>query len=153
MFAQMPPDGTADCDMMLNDPAPGDAQYLEDRLYEFNESATGIAGGEWLSIIVRDDGGRIVAGICGSTWGGGAEIRQFWVDGPRRGQGLGTQLIEAAEAEAFRRGCRQVVLMTFSFQAPVFYMKRGYEVIAALDDFPAGHRNLLMRKRLHRVTP
>lgn len=137
--------------MILTDPAPDAVQYLEDRLYEFNEGATGIAGGEWLSIIVRDDDGRIVAGICGSTWGGGAEIRQFWVDAGRRHQGLGTQLIDAAEAEAFRRGCRQVVLMTFSFQAPAFYMKRGYEVVATLHDYPVGHHNLLMRKHLDPV--
>lgn len=129
-------------------PGADQVQYLEDRIYEFNSSATGITDGEWLAIFVKDESGRIVAGISGNTWGGCWEIRQFWVDELRRKQGLGTRLLGAAEKEARRRGCRQALLMTFTFQAPSFYAKHGFEVIAAVDDHPRGHKNLLMRKRL-----
>lgn len=134
--------------VVSTEPAPDEVQYLEDRLYEFNAGATGITDGEWLAILVRDDDRRIVAGICGNVWGGCAEIRQFWVEQSRRRQGLGTRLLTAAEGEARRRGCRQMLLMTFSFQAPAFYAKRGFEVVAAVDDHPRGHRNLLLRKPL-----
>jgi GNAT superfamily N-acetyltransferase len=130
-----------------SEPTPVEVQYLEDRLYEFNSAATGITDGEWLAIFVRDDH-RIVAGICGNTWGGCAEIRQFWVEEARRRQGLGTRLLGAAEREARRRGCWQMLLMTFSFQAPVFYAKHGFEVIAVVDHHPHGHKNMLLRKRL-----
>lgn len=129
-------------------PTPDEVQYLEDRLYEFNSAATGIAGGEWLSILVKDAEGRIVAGICGAVWGGCLEIRQFWVEETRRRQGLGTRLLAAAEQEARRRDCRQVLLSTFSFQAPAFYARHGFEVLAIVDDHPRGHTNLLMRKHL-----
>ena len=129
------------------EPRPGDVQYLE-RLYEFNAAATGIADGEWLTILVRDETRRIVAGLGGNTWGGCFEIRQLWVEETRRRQGLGTRLFEAAEQEALRRGCRQIVLSTFDFQAPGFYARRGFEVAAVIDDHPQGHRNLLLRKRL-----
>ena len=131
-----------------SEPTPNDVQYLEDRIYEFNSSVTGITDGEWLAIFVRDEDDRIVAGICGNTWGGVCEIRQFWVDASRRNRGLGTKLFRAAEQEARRRGCTQIVLMTFSFQAPVFYANNGFEVVATIDEHPRGHRNLLMRKRL-----
>ena len=130
------------------EPRPDDVLYLEDRLYEFNANATGITDGEWLSILVRDDRQRIVAGLCGNTWGGCLEIRQFWVEETRRTQGLGTRLLLAAEQEARRRGCGQIVLATFTFQAPAFYSKHGFEVVAVLDDHPRGHKNLLLRKRL-----
>lgn len=130
------------------EPTPGEVQYLEDRLYEFNAAATGITDGEWLAIFVRDDDQRIVAGICGNTWGGCADVRQFWVEEARRRQGLGTRLLRAAEQEARRRGCRQMILTTFSFQAPAFYAKHGFEVVAVVDNHPHGHKNLLLRKRL-----
>lgn|SRR5512140_1334390 len=135
-----------------SDPEPGDVQVLEDRLYEFNSGVTGITDGEGLAIFVRDDAGQIVAGICGHTWGGYCEIRQFWVEGSRRGRGLGTRLLEAAEQEARRRGCGQIFLITFSFQAPAFYTRHGFEILTAVDDYPRGHQNLLLRKRLEPIS-
>jgi len=134
--------------IISGEPSPADLQYLEDRLYEFNSAATGITDGEWLAIFVRDETDRIVAGICGNTWGGCLEIRQFWVEESRRKQGLGTKLFAAAEQEARRRGCGQILLMTFSFQAPDFYARRGFEVVAVVDDHPRGHKNMLLLKRL-----
>ena len=129
------------------DPTADEVQYLEDRIYEFNSGATDIAEGEQLAFFVRDRE-RILAGICGNTWGGTCELRQFWVDESQRGRALGTTLFLAAEREARRRGCTQIVLMTFSFQAPAFYKRHGFEVIATVDNHPRGHQNVLMRKRL-----
>jgi GNAT superfamily N-acetyltransferase len=105
-------------EMTLSAPTPEDVQYLEDRLYEHNSGVTGIADGQLLAFLSRDESGRIIAGICGNTWGGGCEIRQFWVEQSHRHRGLGTLLFQAAESEARRRGCSQMLLMTFSFQAP-----------------------------------
>ena len=130
------------------DPAPEEVRYLEDRLYEFNSSVTRITDGEWLAIFVRDDGKQIIAGVCGNTWGGCCEIRQFWVEESQRGRGLGTKLLGAAEHEARRRGCSQIFLMTFSFQAPAFYRKHGFKTLATVDDYPRGHQTLLLSKRL-----
>jgi GNAT superfamily N-acetyltransferase len=130
------------------DPTPEHIQYLEDRLYEFNAAATGITDGQGLAIFVRDAQERIVAGICGHTWGACCEIRQLWVEASRRRQGLGTRLLQAAEQEARRRHCRQMILTTFDFQAPAFYAKRGFHRLAAVDDYPHGHQSLLLQKAL-----
>ena len=135
------------------EPTPQDVEYLEDRVYEHNAGVTGIADGQLLAFLVRDDSGRIVAGICGNSWGGGCEIRQFWVEESQRRRGLGTRLFQAAEQEARRRGCTQMLLMTFSFQAPAFYARNGFEVLATIADHPRGHRNFLMRRRLERADP
>lgn len=129
------------------DPSPDDVQFLEDRIYEFNSRVTEIVDGELLAFFVREHD-RIIAGICGNTWGGTCELRQFWVEEAQRHCGLGTKLFQAAEQEARRRGCTQIILMTFSFQAPAFYERHGFEVIATVDQHPLGHQNLLMRKRL-----
>ena len=133
---------------IVTDPSPEQIAFLEDRLYEFNVAATGIGTGEHLAIVVRDERDRVVAGICGNTWGGVCEIRQLWVDASRRGTGVGRGLLQAAETEARRLGCAQMVLSTFSFQAPQFYARYGFEVVSIVEDFPLGHRSLLLRKRL-----
>ncbi len=73
-------------------PTPEQVRYQEDRLYEFNSRTTGITDGQGLGIFELDDRNRIVAGICGHTWGGCCEISQFWVEESRRGKGLGTKL-------------------------------------------------------------
>jgi GNAT superfamily N-acetyltransferase len=140
-------------ELVAVDPTPDEVQYLEDRIYQFNSAVTGITDGQWLAIFVRDENGRIVAGVCGNTWGGSCELRQLWVAEAQRHGGLGTRLLLAAEREALRRGCRQIVLMTFSFQAPAFYARHGFEVVAAIEDHPRGHRNLLMRKQLTSARP
>ena len=129
-------------------PSAEEIRYLEDRLGEFNAAATGIEDGTWLAYFVKDTHDRIIAGIAGALWGDCLEIRQFWVEASRRGQGLGTRLFAAAEHHAHRRGCRQIVLSTFSFQAPQFYERRGFEIVAVVDDCPRGHASWLMRKRL-----
>jgi hypothetical protein len=55
-------------------PTAEEVEYLEDRLYEFNSTVTGIADGELLAFFVHEHD-RIVAGICGNTWGGTCEVR------------------------------------------------------------------------------
>ena len=135
-------------DLLFEEPSPNDVQFLEERLYEFNLATTGIEDGRALGIFVRDDSGNIVGAAAGHTWGGTCELRQVWVAEAQRRAGLGRRLVTAAEAEAIRRGCSQLVLMTHSFQAPNFYRKLGFEVVSELPDYPLGHAYLLLRKPL-----
>lgn len=130
------------------DPSPGDVQFLDDRLYEFNAETTGIRDGTWLTIFVRDAGGAIVAGLHGSTWGDCCEIKMLWIHADRRRQGLGSRLLAAAEAEARRRGARQILLSSHTFQAPAFYHRHGFETLFVLDGYPSPHGQHWLRKRL-----
>ncbi|HMI94297.1 MAG TPA: GNAT family N-acetyltransferase [Polyangiales bacterium] len=132
----------------LDEPSPADIQFLDDRLYEFNVEATRIADGRLLGVFLRDERDQIVAAATGHTWGEVCELRQVWIAEPQRGNGLGRRLIAAAETEAVARGCKRVILMTHSFQAPGFYRKLGFDVIAELPDYPRGHSQFWLRKRL-----
>lgn len=132
----------------IEEPSLEDIAFLEERIYEFNVDATGIGDGLSLGVFVRDESGQIVAAATGHTWGETCELRLVWVAPSARGSGLGCRLMAQAEAEAVRRGCRQLVLTTHSFQAPGFYGKFGFEIVAALPDYPRGHSHLLLRKRL-----
>lgn len=130
------------------EPTLRDIEYLEDRLYEFNQAATGITDGRGLGVFLRDETQRIVAGAAGHTWGETCELRQVWVLDRLRGRGIGRRLLAEAEAEAIRRGCHQLVLTTHSFQAPRFYEKLGFTLVSELPEYPRGHSQLVLKKSL-----
>jgi GNAT superfamily N-acetyltransferase len=125
-----------------------DVQFLDDRIYEFNASQTGISDATLLSIILRDDERNIYAGLYGWTWGQCCEVRILWVDEQRRGAGLGMRLMMAAEAEARARGATQMVLSTHSFQAPDFYRRLGFVPVGHIDNYPVGHQSIFLCKPL-----
>jgi len=129
-------------------PDPLDIQILEDRIYEVNVERTGCADGELLAIFLRAEDGAVQAGLYGWTWSGCLEIRYLWVAEALRGQGIGSRLLATAEQTARERGCHLALLGTHSFQAPEFYQRRGYEVYAVLDGYPAGHQSLSLKKSL-----
>jgi GNAT superfamily N-acetyltransferase len=100
-----------------------------------------------LCLALRDADDALQGGLYGATMWGWLMIDGLWVAAELRGRGLGTQLLDAAEAIARTRGCRGVWLGTFDFQARAFYERRGYRVFAELSDFPAQHRHLHLAKR------
>ena len=97
---------------------------------------------------LRDGQGGIAAGLYGFTWAGWLEIKFVWVREDLRGRGHGRELVEAAEAEARARGCMRVWLDSYTFQAPTFYQRLGYEVFGSLQDYPAPHGRVFLTKTL-----
>jgi len=122
--------------------------FLAQRLYEFNSQVTGLFDGKPLVGSIKDSSGRIIAGVTGHTWGGTCQVTYLWVEESRRRLGLGRALLNAVEAEARRRNCTQVILLTHSFQAPGFYERLGYLHQATISNYPIGHAQLLYVKRL-----
>jgi GNAT superfamily N-acetyltransferase len=133
-----------------DNPADRDVHFLDDRINEYNEAATGITDGRIVSWFVRDDRGEIIAGVYGWTWGGTCEVRYLWVREDHRKRGYGIALMQAVEREAIARGCSQIVLDTHSFQAPRLYERLGFKVIGTHTGYPRGHQKHYMRKQLAR---
>ena len=123
------------------------AARLDSEIYAHNAAATGLRDGRLLTVRASTDG-VLVAGLSGWTWGSCGFVDALWVEAGSRGQGLGTSLMDAAEREMVLRGCRQVVLLTHSFQAPEFYRRRGYTRVADVADYPTGHAWILLTKPL-----
>jgi N-acetylglutamate synthase-like GNAT family acetyltransferase len=72
----------------------------------------------------------------------------MWVQEDLRGNGFGEELLKAVEKEAKEKGAKFAFLDTFSFQAPGFYQKFGYQVFGELPDFPPGHQRFYLTKEL-----
>lgn len=130
------------------EPDERDVIALRDHLHEFNKRKTSYYNDELIAIFIKTDDREVKAGLFGWTWGGCCEIEFLWVCEELRNRGLGARLLMRAEDEARRRGCHQVILNTHSFQALDFYLKLGYEVFGAVDDFPLGHKNYYLKKLL-----
>ena len=129
-------------------PDPGDLRFLEDQIIKHNYAHAGADDGCGLAIFIRNDQYEIIAGISGYTWAGMCEIEFLWVRDDLQGQGIGKDLLLAAEQEARDRGCSIIILGSYSFQAPGFYQKMGYELVARIDNCPPNHSNYYFRKTL-----
>jgi GNAT superfamily N-acetyltransferase len=128
-------------------PSPEDLQFLEDRIYEFNSEKTEQHDGKLFAVLVRNGQQEIVAGLSGWTWAHACEIRNLWVHPDWRGKGYGRNLLETAEREARLRGCKVILIISYTFQAPAFYQNCGYELAWQLKDFPPGYQNCYLIKR------
>ncbi|MEZ4859664.1 MAG: GNAT family N-acetyltransferase [Caldilineaceae bacterium] len=129
-------------------PTAADLEVLEAQIIAYNYAQTGARDGRQLAIFVRDDTEKIIAGLSGYTWGGFCEIQFLWVDETLRRQGYGAQLLQQAEAEARVRGCTLIILGSYSFQAPDFYRRHGYEEVGRIADCPTGHTHHYFKKML-----
>lgn len=130
------------------EPSPADVAALHERLYRYNAAVTGCDDGRWLTIVLRDEAGEIQAGLHGWTWSRTGFVDTLWVREDLRRRGLGARLLATAEAEAARRGCREMHLNTHSYQAPGFYLRLGYTVIGELPGWPRDTTRLFLRKEL-----
>lgn len=101
-----------------------------------------------LSILLRDDDDKVVAGLTGTSVWNWLYIDIIWVDETLRGQGAGADLLRAAEEEAQTRDCHSVWVWTESFQASGFYKKQGYKEFVTMDDFPIDHKRIGFMKRI-----
>jgi GNAT superfamily N-acetyltransferase len=123
-------------------------QFIREQLVAYNLVTAGAGNAQAVAFVLRDAHGTIVGGLSGWTWGGCLEVSLLWVHEDWRGHGYGARLLQAAERAAIDQGCRQAVLDTYSFQAPGFYQRLGYEVAGVFDNCPAGHKKYFLWKQL-----
>jgi ribosomal protein S18 acetylase RimI-like enzyme len=124
------------------------SKVVMEGLKSFNAPVIGTDKPRQIQIIVRDDHGKIVAGLLGETKWDWMYIGWLWVSDSHRNHGIGSRLMQEAEREAWQMECHHAHLTTLDFQAKGFYEKLGYTVFAALEDYPRGHTRFMMMKKL-----
>ncbi len=101
-----------------------------------------------LAVLLKDENGTVIGGLLGWISCRWLYIVLLVVPEELRRTGLGTRLLSEAEAAARARGCVGVWLDTYSFQAPDFYLRNGYEIFGELKDHPPGANRIFLRKSL-----
>ena len=130
--------------------------YLEEPAWEviggglrdFNNQKAGDGHAALLCFVLYGPDESILGGVIGETHWDWLFINLMWLPESMRGRGFGQQLLSAAEDVGRKRGATHAYLDTFSFQAPEFYKKQGYEVFGKLEEFPPGHQRYYFVKQL-----
>ena len=134
-------------DIQQNDhPSEADLDYLSQQFRAFNDQQSGIFPSKELNIFAYAPDKVIIGGLAGEVSWGWLHVDTLWVAESWRQDGIGTSLMDRAEAEARVMGVHQAYLETTDFQAKGFYEKRGYQVFAQLEDQPPGHICYYMKK-------
>ncbi|HSV03572.1 MAG TPA: GNAT family N-acetyltransferase [Phenylobacterium sp.] len=116
-------------------------------LLAFNQAAVGDAEGEPFALeITAEDDPAVRGGLWALSLWGSFYIGLVIAPDDARGQGLGRELMARAEQEARARGCRQMWLDTFAFQARPFYEQLGFQVFGQIDGPPPVFPRYFMQK-------
>jgi GNAT superfamily N-acetyltransferase len=119
-------------------------------LSAFNDVQLG--GGDWPershAFVLTDETDAIIGGLWARSYYDWLYVGLLFVPESLRGQGMGTQLLTLAEAEARAIGARGIWLDTFSFQAPDFYPRHGFQPIGKLESYPNRHSRTFFTKLL-----
>lgn len=114
----------------------------------YNKQQAGDDKAQTLCFVLKAVDEEVVGGVIGVTYWNWLHIDLMWLKEELRGRGYGHRLLALAEEAARQRGVKSAYLDTFSFQAPDFYKKHGYQVFGELKNFPAGHQRYFLTKEL-----
>ncbi|MBO4534351.1 MAG: GNAT family N-acetyltransferase [Clostridia bacterium] len=140
--------------LRLRRSARKDSQRIEKLVYDYYFSLVpkvfdDIEEEEDVCKKIVDKEGHIIAGCDGYIYPWGClYVDDMWVDERYRRQGLGSATLRAVEKVAKERGCHVVMLGTWDFQAKPYYLKNGYTVYSTVKDYPKGHEDYELFKRL-----
>lgn len=131
-------------------PAPSgeDLDVILKGLTAYNEAEVGPADRIPLAVLIRDDGGDVIGGLSGYTSWGWLFTQLLFIPEQLRGQGMAAKLLDAAEAEARRRGCGGAWIDTFNPLALKAYQRQGYEIFGELPAFVGDRTRTFLRKKL-----
>ena len=136
-----------DFDIALTDAPPATLRdELGHGLRALNIELLGPIDGAPLAITIRLKDGTLLGGLYGRTGFRRLFVELLFISETLRGKGLGTKLLQQAEAEAKRRNCLGAWLETLNADAKRVYERNGYRVFGEIPDYPPGNTRYFLSK-------
>lgn len=129
-------------------PTGEDLDVILKSLTAYNEAAVGPADRMPLAVLIRNEEGKSIGGLSGYTSWGWLFTQLLFIPEALRGQGMAAELLDQAETEARRRGCKGAWIDTFNPQALKAYQRQGYEIFGELPAFVGEHTRTFLKKTL-----
>ncbi|ADO55392.1 GNAT family N-acetyltransferase [Paenibacillus polymyxa] len=129
-----------------------EARFVRNKLIEFNATHVPVdiqTQYEEINLTLKNGEGQVIGGLLSVLCWNWVEVDILWVDQVHRGKGYGSQLLDEIEQMARDKGCNFIQLNTFSFQAPEFYEKHGYEVVGVIEEAPRGFKHYYYKKNIY----
>ena len=130
---------------------PEERDVLSSKLGHFNKIQSPPRRDNWrkdIQLVLRDEVDTLVGGLIGVIYRGCLAVEILYIDESYRGKNHGERLMKAAEEIARREGCHFIHLDTFSFQAPGFYIKMGYQIFGTLEGYTEDIKRYYLKKEL-----
>ncbi|MDF2939482.1 MAG: hypothetical protein K0R66_124 [Gammaproteobacteria bacterium] len=127
---------------------PEDLEVLLNGLIAHNIEQTPAANDRGnINILIRDETNKIVGGLKSYYYLQALHVDYLYLNKELRHLGYGKKMLALAEVEAKKHHCGLIYLSTFSFQAPAYYQKLGFEIFAELD-LPTGDKRYYLKKSI-----
>lgn len=134
------------------DPKKSESDILSQGIIDFNKSEVpDLEPNEAevkFFVLARNEDDTVVGGIRAICFWNTLHIELLWLSDECRGNGIGKEILESAEAFATQNGCAKAFVETTSWQAKPFYERNGYKLVATLQDRPKGHASHYLAKKL-----
>ena len=125
-----------------------DWQQISTQLRQYNiEQSSGFSLDPGIQVrLTLKDNEDVIGGISCRAFYNSFLIDHLWINIEHRGRGYGTKLLVEAEKIARKHGCISSQTSTYSFQAPEFYQKLGYEIFGLFEGYPKGIKKYYLGK-------
>jgi GNAT superfamily N-acetyltransferase len=125
-----------------------DLSAILNGLTAYNEAEVGPADRILLAVLIRDAGDKVIGGMFGYTSWGWLFTQALFIPEQLRGRGMASRLLDLAETEARKRGCRGAWIDTFNPQALKAYQRQGYQIFGELPAFVGNRTRSFLKKML-----
>lgn len=122
---------------LIETPSTTDVAALYDGLHAFNLQHIPNLNEISLGLFIRNNNEEIVGGAVAVILPSIMQIKYLWLAESIRDQGIGKNIMQRLENEARARGLQSIALETYTFQAPEFYEKLGFNEVGRYINHPS----------------